>query len=80
MRICAALAVVFLASAAQAATPSWERVQLDVRVRSEGVAIADINMDGKADIVAGDVWYEAPDWAIHEIRPVGMLNPGSLPT
>jgi hypothetical protein len=71
MRTCAALAVVFLASAAQAAPPSWQRVQLDVRFRSEGVAIADINKDGKNDIVAGDVWYEAPDWAIHEIRPAG---------
>jgi len=71
MRICAALAVVFLASAVQAAPPSWQRVQLDTRFRSEGVAIADLNKDGKADIVAGDVWYEAPDWKIHEIRPVG---------
>ena len=71
MRITVALAVICLASTVQAATPDWQRVQLDVRFRSEGVAIADINKDGRNDIVAGDVWYEAPDWTIHEIRPAG---------
>ena len=49
----------------------WQRVQLDPRFRSEGVAIADLNNDGKNDIVAGDVWYQAPDWDRHEIRPPG---------
>lgn len=71
MRISAALAAILVSSAVQAAVPSWQRVQLDARFRSEGVAIADVNKDGKADIVAGDVWYEAPDWVLHEIRPVG---------
>lgn len=62
------------APAVQAAddTPvQWERVQLDARFRSEGVAVGDINKDGKADIVAGDLWYEAPNWTKHEFRPVG---------
>jgi hypothetical protein len=49
----------------------WRRVQLDARFRSEGVAIADFSNDGQADIVAGDYWYQAPDWTKHEIRPPG---------
>lgn len=34
---------------------------------SEGVAVADINKDGKPDIVAGAYWFEAPGWTKHEI-------------
>ena len=34
-------------------------------VRSEGVAVADVNKDGKMDILTGEFWYEAPDWKTH---------------
>ncbi len=47
---------------------SWKKTVLDKRFRSEGVAVADVNKDGKMDVLAGDVWYEAPDWKVHEIR------------
>jgi hypothetical protein len=50
---------------------AWERQQLDAAFRSEGVAAADVNHDGKIDVLAGDVWYEAPDWTMHEIRTPG---------
>jgi sugar lactone lactonase YvrE len=46
----------------------FKQVAIDPSFRSEGVAIADVNRDGKLDILASDVWYEAPDWKIHEIR------------
>jgi hypothetical protein len=48
---------------------SWKKTVVDTRFRGEGVAIADVNRDGKMDILAGDVWYEAPDWKMHRIRP-----------
>jgi hypothetical protein len=35
---------------------------LDEVFRSEGVAVGDFNRDGKPDIAAGTIWYEAPDW------------------
>jgi hypothetical protein len=47
----------------------WKKTVVDTAFRSEGVAIADVNKDGKMDIIVGDVWYEAPDWKMHEIRP-----------
>ena len=46
----------------------WKKTVIDTAFRSEGVAIADVNKDGKMDIIAGDVWYEAPSWTMHEIR------------
>ncbi|HUE17005.1 MAG TPA: hypothetical protein VMR25_22700, partial [Planctomycetaceae bacterium] len=49
----------------------WQRINLDKTFRSEGVAAFDVNHDGKIDIVAGDVWYEAPNWKMHEIRTPG---------
>jgi hypothetical protein len=49
----------------------WKHLQLDSTFRSEGVATADVNRDGKIDVLVGDLWYEAPDWKIHEIRPIG---------
>lgn len=72
LRSCFLVALAIATSpGANAADLSWRRIQLDVRFRSEGVAIGDINKDGKNDIVAGDVWYEAPAWQMHDFRPVG---------
>lgn len=34
---------------------------------SEGVAVGDVNHDGKTDVIAGAFWFEAPDWVKHEI-------------
>ncbi len=42
---------------------------------SEGVAIGDVNNDGKMDIMAGPCWFEAPDWKRREIGLVKKLNP-----
>jgi hypothetical protein len=47
---------------------TWKKTVVDKAFRSEGVAIADVNKDGKLDILVGDYWYEAPDWKRHEIR------------
>ena len=59
-------------------TVQWQRIQLDDAFRSEGVTVADVNHDGRKDILAGDMWYEQPagplkpgraDWKMHWIRP-----------
>jgi hypothetical protein len=49
-------------------TITWKKTILDRTFRSEGVAVADVNRDGKIDILNGEAWYEAPDWKRHEIR------------
>ncbi|MEN6577306.1 MAG: family 16 glycoside hydrolase [Phycisphaerales bacterium] len=58
--------------------PVWSaqftKVVLDRTFRSEGVAVSDVNRDGKLDILAGEVWYEAPDWQMHEILPPGKYD------
>ena len=62
-------------SPAPAAPPSkepvitWKKITLDFRFRSEGVAIADVNKDGKMDVLNGEYWYEAPYWQAHEMQP-----------
>jgi hypothetical protein len=48
---------------------TWKKTVVDRAFRGEGVAIADVNKDGKMDILAGDIWYEAPSWKVHRIRP-----------
>ena len=55
---------------------TWQRQQLDAAFRSEGSAAADVNKDGKMDVIAGDVWYEAPDWKMHEVRKPGKFVAG----
>ncbi len=42
---------------------------------SEGVAVADLNKDGKPDIIAGYYWFEAPNWTKHEMAPSRTFNP-----
>ena len=34
---------------------------------SEGVTVADVNNDGKKDVLAGAWWFEAPGWTRHNI-------------
>ena len=53
--------------AAEAAEISFERVQIDPTFRSEGVAVADFNGDGRNDVAAGSVYYAAPDWKMQSI-------------
>lgn len=48
---------------------TWKKTVLDDKFRSEGVAIADVNKDGKIDVLNGEFWYEAPDWKPHEMQP-----------
>lgn len=64
----------------------WVRIPLDKRFRSEGAAAADLNRDGAMDVIAGDVWYQAPAdkadyadaslWTVHEIRKPGEFVAG----
>jgi hypothetical protein len=41
---------------------------------SETAALADINRDGRVDIVSGEHWYEAPGWTKHAFRELGFTS------
>ena len=55
---------------------TWKKTVVEGRFRSEGVAAADVNKDGRIDILNGDFWYEAPSWDRHEVRKPGEYGDG----
>ena len=48
---------------------TWKKTVVSKKFTSEGVAVADVNKDGKMDILTGEIWYEAPDWKPHRLQP-----------
>ena len=54
---------------------SFRKTKLTGHFISEGVAVADLNRDGKTDIVAGYYWFEAPAWTRHELAPSRVFDP-----
>jgi len=69
-----ALLMPVLSISVSAGEVKFEKIVVDYTFRAEGVATGDIDKDGDIDIFAGDIWYEAPDWKIHEIRDVGQYD------
>ena len=55
---------------------TWKKTVIEGKFRSEGVAVADVNKDGKLDVLIGDSWYEAPSWTKHDIRKPGDYGDG----
>jgi FG-GAP-like repeat len=53
---------------------NFQKTVLDREFRSEGVAVADVNRDRKMDVIAGNLWYEAPAWTPREIAPVKTFD------
>ena len=81
-RTCLSLPALSLALAIGSTLPgappelSWMEIRLSRNVngkctdRNEGCALADVDKDGKVDVIAGGWWYRAPNWERHKIRDV----------
>jgi hypothetical protein len=52
----------------------FTKIVLDTAFRSEAAAPGDVNNDGMMDVMAGEVWYEAPEWKMHEVQVPGKYN------
>jgi hypothetical protein len=73
MRTLFLIAVVLLhAPLSASAEVTFLKRVIDPQFRAEAVAAADINGDGQMDIVAGESWYESPDWRPHKFREVAF--------
>src|SRR5262245_59240497 len=66
-------AVVTLDALSVQNAPSFAVTEIDAGA-AESVAVADINRDGKPDIVPAGSWYEAPGWTKHAIREVPVSS------
>ncbi len=75
------IALLFLAPASSTSSGQGSRPP-DVPFRiqpidlgaSETAAVADVNRDGRLDIISGEHWYEAPAWMKHRFRELGFSN------
>ena len=54
--------------------PLFKKHEIITQYISEGAAAADVNNDGKTDIIAGAFWFEAPSWKKHEINGNDTFN------
>jgi hypothetical protein len=55
--------------------PAYRKLQLSDTFLCEGSTLADLNRDGKPDVVAGPYWYEGPDFKTrHEIYPAATYD------
>jgi len=61
------------AAAAAAQEIPFEKHVIDLG-RNEACAVADVNGDGRLDIISGENWYEAPSWKKHRLRELFFFN------
>jgi FG-GAP-like repeat len=71
--ICAVLSTCLVLAITRPADIKFQKDTLDLGA-NEACAFADINGDGRTDIVSGENWYEAPLWKQHRFRDLSFVN------
>jgi hypothetical protein len=51
----------------------FRKVAIDAGA-NESAAVADVNRDGRLDVIAGENWFEAPAWKKHRMREIAVAN------
>jgi hypothetical protein len=69
-----AVLVLIMIALPSAAQVQFKKYIVYNRFISEGVAVGDVNHDGKTDILAGNYWFAAPNWKPHLLH-ADTLNP-----
>jgi hypothetical protein len=69
----ALVAMVFQGLGGRSVDPHFTTHLIDAGA-SETAAVADIDRDGRLDIVSGAYWYQAPHWTRYHFRDVGFSN------
>src|SRR3954451_8486309 len=73
LAVSALLSACFLAAITRPPDIRFEKQTIDLGA-NEACTFADINGDGKLDIVSGENWYEAPQWKQHRFRDLPFVN------
>ena len=53
---------------------SFTKHIIDAKTTAESCAVADVNQDGRLDVISGEIWYEAPGWKKHRFRKIPVLH------
>ena len=67
------LAAAMLVAVSRPPDIAFDKHTLDLGA-NEACAFADLNGDGKLDIVSGENWYENPTWTKHHFRDLNYTN------
>ena len=68
------LLIIILLLPSFAFSQTFKKYHLWDEFYTEGSTIADVNKDGKPDIIAGARWFENPDWKAHDIWKPKKFN------
>jgi dienelactone hydrolase len=63
-----------VSSVLHADQPVFRRHVINADSTNCACAVLDVNCDGKLDIVAGNLWYQAPNWDKHPVREVEQIR------